>query len=160
MNKHDTNPKEDMTMDDILSSIRKYIAEEDEDNAKKTSTQDSCEQDSIITLGKNDVVGIQEDADPESLPEAVNIYEEVPDRSINRLSEQLKRTGPFDKLTEALNSYGRHKDRNIDKRAGAMTVDQLITIIAKEVIDTWVRKNLRTVVEEIVMKEIEKIKAE
>ncbi|MDR1365010.1 MAG: hypothetical protein LBJ42_00280, partial [Holosporales bacterium] len=51
------DPREEMSMEDILSSIRKYIAEEDRsvDDIRKETTPVPCERAPVVTLGQQDV---------------------------------------------------------------------------------------------------------
>jgi cell pole-organizing protein PopZ len=162
MNFQDKNSNEEMSMEDILSSIRKYVSEED--NSKKpqpSASQQPYEKETVINLEKSDVVDdnfkeapLEQEEDHTSL----QTYNESSDLIENVYSTK-KKAGPFDKLTEALNSYGRDKTKT-EKKNGSLTVDQLFRTIAEQLIKEWLNKNLDTIVEEMVLREIEKIKSE
>lgn len=127
--------KEDMSMEDILSSIRKYVSEENtvtNNNDNKQQVEEIDEP--VINLDANSVLMQEEE-------------------------KQAIEKGPFNKLTEALKTYNKPK-----KQTGStdlnMSVDQFLREIVEGYIQKWADKNLQHIVESIVLKEIEKIKSE
>lgn len=127
--------KEDMSMEDILSSIRKYVSEENtvtNNNDNKQPVEEIDEP--VINLDANSVLMQEEE-------------------------KQAIEKGPFNKLTEALKTYNKPK-----KQTGStdlnMSVDQFLREIVEGYIQKWADKNLQHIVENIVLKEIEKIKSE
>ncbi|MDR1609773.1 MAG: DUF2497 domain-containing protein [Holosporales bacterium] len=157
-----------MSMEDILSSIRKYIAEEDCSADEHDSTEQHESdggQGPVITLGQHDVASTQDGADMNkangSSATYVNkdTYEEVSSLTENLARDQHKRSGPFDKLAEAFNAYGRNRAKRDQQRTtGDMTVSQLVATVAERAVREWMDQHLRNIVEELVMREIEKIK--
>jgi cell pole-organizing protein PopZ len=159
--------QEEMSMEDILSSIRKYVSEGEtkpQNNEQQHECDVHCDDEKVVKLNESDV--FIEDNSSHSDKKASVVadipvsYEEVSTLSKDVFCEKRKVSGPFAQLTNALNSYGKNK-MDVDKQnGGTLTVDQLFISIAEKVISEWVDKNLKSVTEEIVLKEIEKIKAE
>ncbi|MBQ7524440.1 MAG: DUF2497 domain-containing protein [Alphaproteobacteria bacterium] len=159
MNFQDSNPNDEMSMEDILSSIRKYVSEEgDKKETEPVNNDVEVPQENVIKL---DETHVSRETDPEITPatsEPSKIYEEQSTLSENVVSVKPKRPSPFEQLTNALNSYGRKKSEQ--KESGAITVEQLFSGIAERVVREWLDKNMERLVEKIVQREIEKMKAE
>ena len=165
MNYNEKGSKDEMSMEVILSSIRKYVAEDDGQDADKKASEassSSCSStEDVISLSasqvKEDTVSGHTD---ESL-EDLSVYQERSTLSTgvvtNNDEDYRKRQSPFEQLTNALNAYGKHKREG---SAGAKTVDQLFSEIAERIVQRWVDVKMESFVEKIVMREIEKIKAE
>ena len=172
MNFSSRNPEEDMSMEDILSSIRKYVSEESE--RKASNEQPTQEIDNtpgtperVIRLNASQLVS---DDEPEKVPEkkyeAPATYNERSSLStsvVDTIEQEentvsTKKVGPFAQLANALNSYGKAKVEK--KTENSLTVDQLFTCIAERAINDWIEKNMSDIVEQIVAREIEKMKAE
>lgn len=164
MNFSNINPEEEMSMEDILSSIRKYVSEEDEKKEIKLShSGDDLPhlQEHVIKLDESNIItassvssGIVKKEDPV-------IYDEKSSLSETVISEKAsKKPGPFDQLTSALNAYGKNKTEEAKEKKGSVTVDQLFSTIAEKIIQKWVDENLNELVEKVVLREIEKMKSE
>ncbi len=172
MNFSNGNTEEDMSMEDILSSIRKYVSEES-DKAKDQSNTDEKmideEQGNIINLNASHLAGSADQAEvPQLNRDEAETYEERSSLSTSVIDSTEddtgprdgKKPGPFAQLTNALNSYGRKKPEHVKESKQSMTIDELFTKIAEKTIQEWVEKNMPNLVEEIVSREIEKMKSE
>ncbi|MDO4975478.1 MAG: DUF2497 domain-containing protein [Alphaproteobacteria bacterium] len=174
MNFSNTPSEEEMSMEDILSSIRKYVSEEDEKKNASVNTPQCIEEehynntDSVIKLQKSNIVS--SDSIENSQP-IVNVSTEEPLISYNEkstLSENIvtnsepTKKNPFGQLAEALTSYGKNKatSKPQEKKESALTIDQFLTRVTEEMIEKWIDKNLNNIVEKIVIREIEKMKSE
>ena len=159
MNFQDSNSKDEMSMEDILSSIRKYVSEEGDKKEPETASDNSdAPQENVIKL---DETHVSRETEPVVMPaasESSKIYEEQSTLAENVVSVKPRRPSPFEQLTNALNSYGRRKAEQ--KESSSVTVDQLFSGIAERVIREWLDNNMEKLVEKIVQREIEKMKAE
>ncbi|MDR0942157.1 MAG: hypothetical protein LBM19_00875, partial [Holosporales bacterium] len=163
--------------------IRKYVSEENSNTPhtpQSSEVQLAREKDEVIKLGKSDV--IDDSSDKEEYQECEDehassqIYDESSDLTESVYSNKTpKKAGPFDKLTEALNSYGRNKTKIEKQQDESLPVDQLFRSIAEKmkerldkdfdsIIEKFVKerldKDFDSIVEEMVSREIEKIKSE
>lgn len=166
------NPDDEMSMEDILSSIRKYVSEDKpaENSAENKEAivpemDNDAEKDNVINLNESQIVREHVDAKPELKAPDAQVYNEKSTLSAGVVdpvpSIVRKKPSPFEQLTNALNSYGKNKAAKEKANiAGSCTVDQLFSDMAEKVIQQWVDSNMETFVEKIVMREIEKIKAE
>ena len=166
------NPDDEMSMEDILSSIRKYVSEDksdehNEENKDGVSEEidNDAEKDNIISLSESQIVRDKIEVQPEPKESDTQVYSEKSTLSAEVVNPEptivRKKTSPFEQLTNALNAYGKNKvARERSNTAGSRTVDQLFSEIAERVIQQWVDTNMEIFVEKIVMREIEKIKAE
>jgi cell pole-organizing protein PopZ len=162
-------------MEDILSSIRKYVAEEgavkNEDSAEKErNTNDGNitgpgEEANIISLGADQVMGHEGPSlgqGPVFRP-SPQVTDSLRYTEQSSLAEEVitipKRPGPFDKLTDALKSYGKPKLKGDDKTEMEI-VCNFFRSIAEERVDKWLENNMAEIVEEAILREIEKIKSE
>ena len=162
------NSDTEMSMEDILSSIRKYVSE-DQDNQQEEKPKEerqeehSTSQESVISLKADQVVSKEMPSEQVERRENKNeaVYQERSTLSEGLANEapeiKPKRQSPFEQLTNALNAYGKNKR---ETGIGAKTVEQLFSEIATQIIQNWVDKKMESFVEKIVMREIEKIKAE
>lgn len=168
-------------MEDILASIKKYVAT-DEAAASRQKQPAPVEPDDIIQLSKGDVVEEEKEPSFDDIPVYSATYEEEEvyrepgsvssseDYALHNFTEQHKpqttlpqerATSPFAKLTDALKSYGatsEKKDKAGSKKQTSRTVDELFGEIAERIVQEWVDKNLERIVADIVNAEIEKIK--
>ncbi|MDR0695273.1 MAG: DUF2497 domain-containing protein [Holosporales bacterium] len=177
MNFPNKTQDEEMSMEDILSSIRKYVAEEDTKYAEKSSArtqeklrdcQYSPDTGNTITLDEGDVISAEEPAGLPEIADNPNIYREVSTLSQNVApapTEELKRGSPFEQLANALNSYGKREKKQPSsseekKSFETMTAHQLLASLAEVFIKQWIDTNLGQIVETMVLQEIEKIKSE
>ncbi|MDR3224509.1 MAG: DUF2497 domain-containing protein [Holosporales bacterium] len=161
MNPQDEKQSGEMSMDDILSSIRKYVSEEDSKRSCHDDSPKIDEDDTVINLEKSNVVdNSRESENVYTSDYSGQVYEETSSLSENVISSKkaVRQAGPFSKLTDALNSYGIRKSskHGIDD----LTAGELLRTVAETLINDWIDKNLKSVVEEMVLSEIEKMKAE
>ena len=73
---------------------------------------------------------------------------------------EYKASGPFNKLAEALKTYGKQKKPSISEVNSNMTVDQFFRTVIESYIQKWAAENLKKLVEQIVLQEIERLKSE
>lgn len=169
-----TGTKDDeMSMEEILSSIRKYVSEESEKKKDNKSEEvqeiiEASHDDNVINLGVAQLA--VNDAEPQQ-PKSTDdpkIYREKSTLSTSVIGEPSqssqkprKRSGPFDRLTNALNSYGKHKeDKSSINKTDQKTVNQLFTEIAEMAVKEWIESEMEPLVEKIITREIEKMKSE
>lgn len=171
-------PDDEMSMEDILSSIRRYVSEEEEkktsDDSYSTKSMNGPE-DKVIKLDASHMVStsqkVEQVVENESpYPEKPEVYDErstlsssVSDKGVKAEStpSSQRKPGPFEQLTNALNSYGRRKqEKPAAQFCGTQTVDQFFSEIVAMVVQKWIDANMESIVEKIVMREIEKIKSE
>ncbi len=165
-------PEEEMSMEDILSSIRKYVSEEDEKkNADSSISQHNEEEhyndtDSVIKLQESNMVSpisVESSGDIPS-EESVISYSEKSTLSENVVNtpQSIIKKNPFGQLADALSSYGRNKisSKTQDKKESSPTINQFLTDITEKMIEKWINENLNDIVEKIVIREIEKMKSE
>ena len=185
---------EEMSMEDILSSIRKYVSEgeastlpssDDQSSGTSTDFHDydcantnqnsySEENGNVISLGMEDIA---EKTDDVVLPPKQNISEDAytsgsirdlsaeNDTGNSNYSHEYKTNNetrgngsPFNKLAEALKTYGaRKKNTELNIK---MSVEQFFRTVTENYLQRWMDANLKKVVDEIVRKEIEKLKQE
>jgi cell pole-organizing protein PopZ len=161
------NPKEEMSMEEILSSIRKYVAEEDGNANKPENLSQDNSTEPVITLGQDDIA-VDKSDDEEYAESSIGrgayinkaTYEETSSLAMELAQDSAKRSRPFDRLADAFDAYGRNKSKRKGQNVGEMTVEQLVRSITEKMVGEWVETHLRNIVEELVMREIEKIKSE
>jgi cell pole-organizing protein PopZ len=141
---HFNKDDKEMSIEEILSSIRKYVSDVEETGQQAMSSsqeeivvKERSEDTEFIKLDKSQII--------ENETEETNYSKENP----SDLTRQSK-TGVFDKLTEALKTYGKPKQPQYDHE-----VYQFFKLIIKE----WLDKNLPQIAEELVMREIEKLRS-
>jgi cell pole-organizing protein PopZ len=142
----------EMSMEDILSSIRKYVSEEGGAETVGHEIPEDPHDDDEIRLGAEQVVNHAVD----------EVYSDTP-RLVGDLGGRTHaRVGPFDKLTDALKAYGRHgksQPRGDSQQDSMAAIHHLFTTIASDIISQWIERNLPRITEELVMREIERLKS-
>lgn len=157
--------KEDMSMEDILESIKRYVSSDGTEDqggpspslgkketvieltSEQLVTPDIEEPDEVISVSSDIQVDSEIYRDPGTISQETAKMEK----------EKISFNKPFEKLTDALRSYGKQqKTVQVSVRS---PVDQFFIEIATPIIETWVKKNMQKIVEGIVEKEIEKIKS-
>ncbi|MDR1288792.1 MAG: DUF2497 domain-containing protein [Holosporales bacterium] len=172
---------DEMSMEDILSSIRKYVSEDglprnegsgekDDDNSDHVS-DDQDPALNVINLGMDHVVGHsaspatpnigshRNQGDSLRFSEQSDLSEEVITIPQQPSLKQRSGPGPFDKLTDALRSYGKNRPKDGEKTE-METVFGFVRSIVEEKVDKWIEDHMQSTVEEAVLREIERIKAE
>lgn len=165
---------EEMSMEDILSSIRKYVSEEDTGKSNTHSTEYSGsheipssnsapEPDDVISLGQEDVA---EPIDVAAGTATVDFAKEQVNNSLDQSDVKSSWTAdnhknissPFNKLAEALKTYGKNK-RNSELSLD-MSVEQFIRTVIENYLQKWMNANLNRMVEDIIKREIDRLKSE
>ncbi len=168
---------EEMSMEDILSSIRKYVAEEDNSKQNPHATDYPAPhegsnsnpsmglEDNVITLEQEDVADTSD-----RVPTSANVDNtqdhfdnlfndgegDIKNSSDNELHKNI--SSPFNKLAEALKTYGKHKrnsELNLD-----MSVEQFFRTVIENYLQKWMNANLNRMVEDIIKREIDRLKSE
>ncbi len=165
-------PEEEMSMEDILSSIRKYVSEEDERKETDSSISKHSEEehdndtDSVIKLQESNIVSpisVENSADISPTESAVSYNEKstLSENVVNTPQPIIKKN-PFGQLADALTSYGKNKNslKSQGKKESSPTIEQFFTAITEKMIEKWIKENLNGIVEKIVIQEIEKMKSE
>lgn len=170
---------DDMSMEDILASIRKYVSEEDMKNvssenqsSKNDSNDDSLE---VITLGEsqisdNDHEDYMEPETSRNTPHEENYGTSQTYTEESTLSQSVRSDpntnqaeSPFNRLASAMRSYGKQQKEsskdNGNNPGNMLTVDQFLTVLATPIIEKWVEKNMKKLVDEAINKEIAKLKS-
>jgi cell pole-organizing protein PopZ len=149
---------DDMSIEDILASIRKYVTDPGSPSVpqdkEETSQQDDNSgnlghDENVISLDKSQIAEEKEGGEELSIDAAL-YAESTPASGVT--------VSPFGKLTNALKSYGKPKEQNV--RPESPTIDKFLEEVAKPIIEKWVEGNLEQIVEKIVEREIERIKNE
>ena len=177
---------EDMSMEDILSSIRKYVSEEDVSKSNKFTSspneqQDNINNDKVINLDASNVFqqdnndNIKSDnieQDPLQSYDIDNLLKNNNNNNFNNNNvtnniednitsqNESGQSSPFNKLAEALKAYGKQKKVKQNELSYNMTVDQFLRTIVESYVQKWMNENLKKIVEQIVLKEVEKLKSE
>ncbi len=181
MTNFDDRDNKDMSMEDILASIRKYVAEDDINKASSESKDDKNvvknEYDSDQTVIKLDESQIISE-DSKEIPTTINsdstysptssnpaTYTEVSSLSASVVnvpnSENKRSDNPFNKLATALKAYGRpHETPAKSPRKESLTIDKFLENIATPLIEKWINDNLNQIVEQAVDREIQKLKTD
>ncbi|MBR1944262.1 MAG: DUF2497 domain-containing protein [Alphaproteobacteria bacterium] len=175
---------EDMSMEDILSSIRKYVSEEDISKSNKftsspNETKEVISNDKVINLDASNIFPQENDDNSNNIKSGTIESEPLQNYDIDSLINSNNHTNnnnkiidnnktlnepgqnsPFNKLAEALKSYGKQKKVKINDLNYNMTVEQFLRTIVENYVQKWMDENLKKIVEQIVLKEVEKLKSE
>ncbi|MDR0552761.1 MAG: DUF2497 domain-containing protein [Holosporales bacterium] len=151
--------QDDMSMEDILASIRKYVSDDEAkrgqsqkgdlgNNAYRGASADSISPDIVVKLEENQIV-----EEEEEVPKGGHNFYEIPDEFLHR-----KEGGnPFNRLSSVLKSHPKTSKKAADKTK-TVTVDNFLRELATSMIEEWIDNNLEKMVIYIVEREIEKIK--
>ena len=130
--------KKDMSMDDILASIRSYVSEGQ--NLPKSEVA-STASNNVIQL-TDEVIAIDSISMPlSSLPPIQNNNVQNYHESTNSTQDN-----PFNRLKGEISA----------STTPILSADDLLNQLASPLIKSWLDQNLRKIVEEIVQKEIDK----
>ncbi|MDR0744746.1 MAG: DUF2497 domain-containing protein, partial [Holosporales bacterium] len=148
----------------------KYVSEEDEKKETKLDQKnvESIDNDKVIKLDQTHVLEHNDVKKqiinlPNMSSQATDFYEEKSTlaEQVTTVEQPKKSSSPFEKLAETMKSQRKNNTTNKDSKIEtSLTIDQFLAEIASQVIEKWTDSNMRKIVEEIVMKEIEKIKSE
>ncbi|MBQ9440946.1 MAG: DUF2497 domain-containing protein [Alphaproteobacteria bacterium] len=182
---------EDMSMEDILSSIRKYVSEEDVSKSNKFASsqneqQDNMNNDKVINLDASNIFPQNNDdniktgtiePDPLQNYDIDDLINNNSNSTFNKRKNSVNnnsiedgiissqnesgQNSPFNKLAEALKAYGKQKKvKTTSELSYNMTVEQFLRTIVESYVQKWMNENLKKIVEQIVLKEVEKLKSE
>lgn len=175
---------EDMSMEDILSSIRKYVSEEDISKSNKFTSspnenKDIINNDKVINLDASSVFSQDNDDNINNMKpspmesDALQRYDIdtlISDNNNNIIKNNtvdnnkelngIENGSPFNKLAEALKTYGKQKKVKMSDLSYNMTVEQFLKTVVENYVQKWMDENLKKIVEQIVLKEVEKLKSE
>ena len=175
---------EDMSMEDILSSIRKYVSEEDISKSNKFTSspnenKDIINNDKVINLDASSVFSQDNDDNINNVKTSTMESDTLQRYDVDNLignnnnniiknntvdnNKELNGTengSPFNKLAEALKTYGKQKKVKMSDLSYNMTVEQFLRTIVESYVQKWMDENLKKIVEQIVLKEVEKLKSE
>ncbi|MDR2074850.1 MAG: DUF2497 domain-containing protein [Holosporales bacterium] len=154
------NRSDEMSMEDILASIRKYVTNGDGNDSQQNEQpqQDAAPyvngEEIVIDLEKSQVTDQKAD-------ESMLLNEHVTENSSKVIfSESTSNinvpVNPFGKLTNALKSYGHPKEQN--RQPEYLTIDRFLRDLAMPIIEKWLNDNLERIIEKKVDENIEKIK--
>jgi cell pole-organizing protein PopZ len=164
----------EMSMEDILSSIRKYVSEDDGSGASsqesKNKVTPSESDNEVITLGAENIVN--EDDTPQGRSASGSRDNSLVYNPRSSLSTEVgtadsvqvgtisggKRESPFVQLTKALNACG--KTKSLANNSNDAYASEFLKSIVKPLIEVWIEKNMNLLAEDLIMREIEKIKSE
>ncbi|MCE2716601.1 MAG: DUF2497 domain-containing protein [Pseudomonadota bacterium] len=137
--------KQDMSMDEILASIRSYVAEgqslpkettEDKEDLPNARVIQLTEE--VIPIQTIDVQMSSSKVSPVLLTEKeIEVKQESFENPFNRLQSEIKASTPA---------------------PANLSVDDLLNQLATPLIKNWIDQNLKKIVETIVEKEIERIR--
>ncbi len=141
------------TMEEILTSIRKIIAEEDtvtesppRENEAAQEQQAAAENEADEVADRNEqVLAIHEDI---PIPESNDAAEEDPSANDNRLLDQETDSAvaaSFQQLTESLMGQD------------ARTLEEIVSEMMRPMLQGWLNDNLPSLVERLVREEIERV---
>ncbi len=174
---------EDMSMEDILSSIRKYVSEEDISKSNKFTSspnenKDIINNDKVINLDASSVFSQDNDDNINNVKTSTIESDTLQNYNIDNLINSdnniiknnnvdnnkelngVENSSPFNKLAEALKTYGKQKKGKMSDLNYNMTVEQFLRTIVESYVQKWMDENLKKIVEQIVLKEVEKLKSE
>lgn len=148
-----SNSKQDMSMDDILASIRSYVAEGQ--NLPKSEAK---------TSNNSNIIQLTEEVIP---IETISIQPTMVSSVTTQISEQANNPmysepkvapNPFKTFKE--NPFIRLEDeiKSSEPASPTISADDLLNQLASPLIKSWLDQNLRKIVEEIVQKEIDRMR--
>lgn len=156
--KEKKNEYNDTTMDEILSSIRKYVSDESEEKYVENHEEDDEDEEIFIDLEEENLYNKENERQQQKTQ---NNRTKVNENQKTQTQQQLNnRSSVFNKLTSALRSNKKQVLKSDVLNVEDMSMTQFLNQIAKRTIEEWCERNLRDIVEEIVINEIEKIKSE
>lgn len=180
--------EEDMTMDEILASIRRYVTEDQNpaygaDSAKDSATKESHETTKSRHPGAEQTTAPDNNS-PYMSARALREQQENQDRSLSQEEPTLKHESESDEFCKTKQQYQPEyaaemtagvsseatisaaalalsklaEARTEQQDAGAITLDVLIANLARPMIKEWMDKHLPQIVETMVEREIARIR--
>ena len=163
----------DMTMDEILASIRRYVADEPSGDIKRSSLPPEVgpmPQRHRLDDIDREIIRLTEALEVKphhSVQEQPSVAQEISDirgeimaedppilsESANQASSQA-----FQNLADSLRSARVSEFHDAAKISPEMTVENLLCGLARPIVKQWIDENLSQIVERMVAQEIEKLK--
>ena len=138
--------KQDMSMDDILASIRSYVSE-GQSLPKSEAISREMHRGPENNPYKPEVIHLTDEVPPIEL---INPIEINPVQTPETIGISANPNNPFQKLQSEINA--------ILPPQPTLSPDELLNQLATPLIKNWLDKNLLRIVENIVEKEIERIR--
>ncbi len=147
--------KQDMSMDDILASIRSYVSE-GQNLPKSDVVHQPSNTNNVIQLTDEvipiETVSLQPLSNTPVSPVQTNIKNPIyPEPNVAPSPFTTKQSNPFNRLQNEINSSVISPP--------TISADELLNQLASPLIKSWLDQNLRKIVEEIVQKEIDIMKS-
>ena len=162
--------EEEMSMEDILSSIRKYVSE-DENGKTGSYLQDDYpigteepkrdtkkNDDDVISLGQEDVADVTIGSDSVVVPNNIGDSQQSANVDTKKVHISQTSENSFNKLAEALKSFG--KQKKTSELSLNMTVEQFFRSVIENYLQKWMDANLKKIVDDTIRREIERLKSE
>lgn len=143
--------KQDMSMDEILASIRSYVAEGQ--NLPKSSAETQAAQEDKETLPNARVIQLTEEVIPIQTIDLQMSTSKVSPVLLTEKEIEVKAQSfenPFNRLRSEIKAS--------TPAPANPSVDDLLNQLATPLIKNWIDQNLKKIVETIVEKEIERIR--
>lgn len=162
--------EEEMSMEDILSSIRKYVSEDESGkvgsypqddysiNTEEPKRDTKKNDDDVISLGQEDVANVTIDSDSVIVPNNIDSNQQSAGIDTKKVHISQTSENSFNKLAEALKSFGKQKKNN--ELSLNMTVEQFFRSVIETYLQKWMDANLKKIVDDAIRKEIERLKSE
>ena len=186
-----TNPKREeegeMSIEEILASIRRYVGDEPSPVPEKTFPTTKAEADraaevlaASLSTGKPDSTTV-ETSPASSVPPVASVLPSMPPENVIRLTEahavrpdlqgspnalaaqegllsQQNQTAAFQAFSRLAEVASQSRHQTASLAPSASpTLDQLITDLARPLIKQWIDQNLSRLVEVMIAKEIERL---
>lgn len=152
--------KQDMSMDDILASIRSYVSEgQNFPKSESTPAQSFSNTNNVIRLTDEvipiEMVSIQPNIAPINSGASSQLKTEMnnpmyPEPRVATNPFTPSKANPFSKLEKEISATV--------IPVPALSADDLLNQLASPLIKSWLDQNLRKIVEEIVQKEIDRMR--
>ena len=161
---HSAAQDEDMSMDEILASIRRYVTNdtqsptsvnENREHLAKNKMQETEASPKIIRLSSEDEWNQSpqnHSSQPNRAEQFENVHEKRPEDD-SLISETAKQS--TQQAFQKLNQLKESKPSPSSEAVGSKTMDSFIMDLLKPMLKQWVEKNLPTIVERIVEREIQ-----
>jgi hypothetical protein len=138
--------KQDMSMDDILASIRSYVSEGQALPKSKAMPFAANERGPDTNPYKAEVIHLTEEVEPIELATPVESVQQY----AQNIGLSANPNNPFQKLQSEIHATFPPQP--------TLSPDELLNQLATSLIRNWLDKNLLRIVERIVEKEIERIR--
>ena len=155
-----TANKQDMSMDDILASIRSYVSEgQNFPKSESTPVTPFSNTGNVIRLTDEvipiEMVSMQPNIAPINLVQPSQLKSEVsnpmyPEPRVANNPFAPSKSNPFSRLEEEISAA--------IVPVPALSADDLLNQLASPLIKSWLDQNLRKIVEETVQKEIDRMR--